>query len=295
MEIYTTTYLKRIGVRRVESKFTITSFAEKKRLNEKISVLTAYDYPTAKLLDGEVDVLLVGDSLGMVKLGLDDTLEVTVDDMVYHSRSVRRAAKKSFVVTDMPYLSYHISIEDSVRNAGRIIREGRANAVKLEGGRERIKVIESLIETQIPVMGHLGLTPQSVNITGGFRVQAKTSDSAERLLEDAKQLQNAGVFSIVLECIPEEIAKYITERLDIPTIGIGAGRYCDGQVLVVDDMLGITENISPRFVKRYGNMAQDIRLIAREYNSDVKSGKFPEEAHTFKLDKNELEKIERLY
>lgn len=279
----------------MEGKFAITSFAEKKYLKEKISVLTAYDYPTARLLDGEVDVLLVGDSLGMVKLGYEDTLEVTVDDMVYHTRSVKRGAKKSFVVTDMPYLSYHISLEDSVRNAGRIIREGRASAVKLEGGSERIPVIKKLIETQIPVMGHLGLTPQSVNLTGGFKVQAKTAGSAKKLLEDAKALQSAGVFSIVLECVPEEIAKYISDNLEIPTIGIGAGRYCDGQVLVIDDILGITEDINPKFVKRYGNLADDIRAIAREYNRDVKSGRFPEEVHTFKLDKNELEKIERLY
>lgn len=279
----------------MESKFTITSFAEKKKSREKISVLTAYDYPTSRLLDGEVDVLLVGDSLGMVKLGYQDTLEVTVDDMVYHTRSVKRGASSSFIVTDMPYLSYHISLEESVRNAGRIIREGRANAVKLEGGVERTSVIRRLVETEIPVMGHLGLTPQSVNITGGFKVQAKSADAAKKLLEDALAIQEAGAFSIVLECIPEETAKYVTENIDIPTIGIGAGRYCDGQVLVIDDVLGITEDIHPKFVKKYGNLGQEIRAIARQYNSDVKSGAFPEEVHVFKMQKTETDKIERVY
>lgn len=279
----------------MESKFTITSFAEKKKTGEKISVLTAYDYPTAKLLDGEVDVLLVGDSLGMVKQGYEDTLEVTVDDMVYHTRSVKRGASRSFIVTDMPYLSYHISLEESVRNAGRIMREGKANAVKLEGGRERAEVVRRLVDSEIPVMGHLGLTPQSVNATGGFRVQAKSADAGEKLLQDALSLQDAGAFSIVLECIPEEIAEYVTERIDIPTIGIGAGRYCNGQVLVVDDMLGITEDIHPKFVKRYGKLGEEIRAMARAYNRDVKSGAFPEEAHIFKLEKSELDKIERVY
>lgn len=258
-------------------------------------MLTAYDYPTAKLLDGEVDVLLVGDSLGMVKQGYEDTLEVTVDDMVYHTRSVKRGASRSFIVTDMPYLSYHISLEESVRNAGRIMIEGKANAVKLEGGRERAEVVRRLVDSEIPVMGHLGLTPQSVNATGGFKVQAKSADAGEKLLQDALSLQDAGVFSIVLECIPEEIAKYVTDRVHVPTIGIGAGRYCDGQVLVVDDMLGITEDIHPKFVKRYGKLGEEIRSIARAYNSDVKSGAFPEEVHIFKLEKSELEKIERVY
>ncbi|OHW63517.1 3-methyl-2-oxobutanoate hydroxymethyltransferase [Andreesenia angusta] len=279
----------------MEGKFTITSFAEKKKTGEKISVLTAYDYPTAKLLDGEVDVLLVGDSLGMVKLGYEDTLEVTVDDMVYHTRSVKRGASRSFIVTDMPYLSYHISLEESVRNAGRIMIEGKANAVKLEGGRERVEVVRKLVDSEIPVMGHLGLTPQSVNATGGFKVQARSADAGEKLLQDALSLQDAGVFAIVLECIPEEIAKYVTDSVSVPTIGIGAGRHCDGQVLVVDDMLGITEDIHPKFVKRYGKLGEEIRAMAREYNNEVKSGAFPEEVHIFKLEKSELEKIERIY
>lgn len=276
-------------------KFTITSFGESKHLGEKISVLTAYDYHTAKLIDGVVDVILVGDSLGMVKLGYEDTLEVTVEDMVYHSKSVKRGVKNSFIVTDMPYLSYHINIEESIRNAGKLMVEGRANAVKLEGGEAVIPTIEALIKAQIPVMGHLGLTPQSVNMTGGFKLQCKTADLGEQLLHEALKLEAVGVFAIVLECIPAEIAKYISERLKIPTIGIGAGKHCDGQVLVIDDMLGLCEELQPKFVKRYANFADEIKQAAKAYDSDVKSGCFPEAEHSFKLKSEELEKIERLY
>lgn len=279
----------------MESKFTITSFRKKKLESEKITMLTAYDFPTARILQGQVDTLLVGDSVGMVKLGYPDTLSVTVEDMVYHTKSVRRGADSSFIVTDMPYLSYHINREETIRNAGKIIVEGGANAVKIEGGSERVECIRALIDTEIPVMGHLGLTPQSVNITGGFKVQAKTADSAKKLLREAKALQDAGVFAIVLECIPEEIAKYVTENLVVPTIGIGAGKYCDGQVLVIDDILGLTDSLKPKFVKQYGNLAEEILNIVKNYNRDVKLGNFPEEHHKFKIDDEELEKIERIY
>lgn len=279
----------------MEGKFTITSFNEKKRVGEKISVLTAYDYPTAKALDGEVDVLLVGDSVGMVKMGYGDTLEVTVDDMVCYCKSVKRGIEASFLVVDMPYLSYHISGEETVRNAGRLIVEGGASAVKLEGGEEIASNVEKLVKAKIPVMGHIGLTPQSVNMMGGFKVQGKSQSAVDKLLRDALLLQEVGVFSIVLECVPEEIAKIITDKLDIPTIGIGAGRYCDGQVLVIDDIVGMTDDRSPRFIKRYANMGEELRRVGREYNLDVKTGAFPEEKHTFKIDESELEKIERLY
>jgi 3-methyl-2-oxobutanoate hydroxymethyltransferase len=295
LELYTINYYSENEVKRVESKFTITSFMEKKKSKEKITMLTAYDYPTARALDGEVDTLLVGDSVGMVKLGYKDTLSVTVDDMIYHTKSVRRGAENAFIVTDMPYLSYHINTEDTIVNAARIIVEGKANAVKIEGGSERLEAIKALISAEIPVMGHLGLTPQSVNVTGGYKIQSKTADSAKKLVAEAEKLQNAGVFAIVLECIPKEVAKYVTDKLEIPTIGIGAGKHCDGQVLVIDDLIGLNNETTPKFVKQYGNLFDEILKMVKSYNKDVKTGDFPEEKHSFKIDELELEKIERLY
>ena len=274
------------------NKFTTASFRESKKEGSKISMLTAYDYTTAKLLDeAGVDSILVGDSLGMVILGYENTLQVTVDDMVHHTKAVARAAKRAFVIADMPFLSYHISIEKTIENAGRLIQEANAQAVKLEGGSEIIDKVEALVKAQIPVIGHLGLTPQSVNVMGGFKVQGKNHHQAQKILADAKQLQEAGVFAIVLECVPEKLAKLVSEELDIPTIGIGAGKYCDGQVLVTQDMLGLYSDFTPKFVKKYVNMGEQIIEAVDRYKGDIQKGLFPEEKHTFSIDEEVLKKL----
>ena len=255
-------------------------------------MLTAYDYSTAKLLDDAgIDCLLVGDSLGMVMLGYEDTLRVTMDDMIHHCKAVARGTKRALIVGDMPFLSYHISVEESVRNAGRLIQEGSAHAVKLEGGRDVIDKVRAIVKAQIPVMGHLGLTPQSVNMFGGFKVQGKSEEQARRIIEDALLLQEAGVFAIVLECVPELLAKLITERLQIPTIGIGAGKYCDGQVLVVQDMLGMYSDMKPKFVKQYAGLSHVIKDAVQMFAKEVQQGEFPEQAHTFAINEEVLEKL----
>lgn len=269
----------------------MNSFKESKISGDKITVLTAYDYTNAKLLDESgVDCILVGDSLGMVMLGYEDTLKVTVEDMIHHTKAVRRGTKRAFVVTDMPFLSYHISVEESIRNAGKIIQESGANGVKLEGGREIADKVRGIIEAGIPVMGHLGLTPQSVNAMGGFKVQGKTEDCIKKMIEDALILQEAGVFSIVLECIPEKVANMITEKLDIPTIGIGAGKDCDGQVLVMQDMFGMNSEV-PKFVKKYAKLDEEIIEAVKTYCKEVKNGEFPNKKHTFKIDDDVLNKL----
>jgi len=274
------------------SKFTTTSFIKNKKEGNKISMLTAYDYSTAKLLDeAGVDSILVGDSLGMVILGYENTLQVTVDDMIHHTKAVTRAVKRAYVIADMPFLSYHISVEETIRNAGRMIQEANAHAVKLEGGREVVDKIEALIKAQIPVMGHLGLTPQSVNMMGGFKVQGKDELQAKTILEDAKLLQEAGVFAIVLECVPAKLAKLISESIDIPTIGIGAGKDCDGQVLVIQDMLGMYSDFTPKFVKKYCEVGSVIKDAVKEYKEEIQAGLFPEEIHTFKIKEEVLEKL----
>lgn len=273
-------------------KKTVATFKEAKN-NEKLSMVTSYDYSMAKLVDeAGIDGILVGDSLGMVTLGYEDTLPVTVDDMVHHTKAVTRGAKNALVVADMPFLSYHVNIEDTIRNAGRLIQEGNAHAVKLEGGREVLDKIEAIIKAQIPVMGHIGLTPQSINMFGGFKVQGKTKAQVEKLIDDAKLLEEAGVFAIVLECVPEKVAKIITEKVSIPTIGIGAGRYCDGQILVVNDMLGMYSDFVPKFVKQYKNLKVDINEAIQNYIDDIKTGTFPEEKHSFKIDEKILDEIE---
>lgn len=276
----------------MEKKFTVSSFQEAKRAGDKISMLTAYDYSTAKLLDDAgIDCLLVGDSLGMVMLGYEDTLQVTMDDMIHHSRAVARGVKRAMVVGDMPFLSYHISTEESVRNAGRLIQEGKAHAVKLEGGRDVIDKVIAIVKAQIPVMGHLGLTPQSVNMFGGFKVQGKNEEQARKIIEDALLLQEAGVFAIVLECVPEKLAKLITEKLQIPTIGIGAGKFCDGQVLVIQDMLGMYSDFKPKFVKQYAGLSHVIKDAVKTYAMEVKGSQFPGTEHTFTIDEEVLEKL----
>src|SRR5688572_7187153 len=244
----------------------------------RIGMLTAYDYPSAKVADAAgADILLVGDSLGMVVLGYPDTLSVTVEDMLHHTRAVARGAKTALLVGDMPYLSYHVSLEESVRNAGRFIQAG-AHAVKVEGAKaSRIKTIEAILDAEIPVMGHIGLTPQSVNALGGFKLQGKNAEDARRLLDEAVALERAGCFSIVLECVPSELAAMITEQVTIPTIGIGAGPSCDGQVLVYHDVLGMYDGHTPKFVRKYANAGADMQTALEAFLSDVRDGKFPDE------------------
>ncbi|HYK01277.1 MAG TPA: 3-methyl-2-oxobutanoate hydroxymethyltransferase [Thermoanaerobaculia bacterium] len=261
----------------------------------RIGMLTAYDYPSAKVADAAgADVLLVGDSLGMVVLGYPDTLSVTVDDMLHHTRAVVRGTKSALIVGDMPYLSYHVSVEESVRNAGRFIQAG-AHAVKIEGAKPgRIRTIEAILEAEIPVMGHIGLTPQSVNALGGFKLQGKNADDASRTIDEAHALERAGCFSLVLECVPSELAAMITEQLTIPTIGIGAGPSCDGQVLVFHDVLGIYDGHTPKFVRQYAHVAQDMQTALVAYLADVRSGAFPDEAkESFHMASDE--ELKRLY
>lgn len=277
---------------KINTKFTRESFLECKRKKEKITVLTAYDYQMAKLLDeAGIDCILVGDSLGMVVLGYEDTLEVTMEDMIHHTKAVRRGTERAFIVADMPFMSYHVSVEETIRNAGRLIKEGKATGVKLEGGREIVEKISALKDAKIPVMGHIGLTPQSVNIFGGFKVQGKSEEQAKNMIYDALLLEKAGVFAIVLEGIPAELASIITNKLSIPTIGIGAGSDCDGQVLVVNDMVGLNDGFIPKFVKQYKNLHGDIKSGVSEYIEEVKNNKFPEEGHTFSIDEEVIKKL----
>ncbi len=274
------------------NKFTTISFLKAKKDGKKITMLTAYDYTTAKLLDeAGIDSLLVGDSLGMVMLGYESTLQVTVDDIIHHTKAVVRGAKRSMVVADMPFLSYHISIEESVRNAGRLIQEGGASAVKLEGGANIIDMVKAIVRAQIPVMGHLGLTPQSINVLGGYKIQGTNLEQIEKMIEDAELLQQAGVFAIVLECVPAKVATLISERLQIPTIGIGAGAGCDGQVLVSQDMLGMYTDLKPKFVKEYAQMGNAIKDACKQYMSEVEGQEFPSEEHSFHIDHEILTKL----
>ena len=264
-------------------KNTVVTFRESKG-QEKLVMLTAYDYSTARVMDmAGVDALLVGDSLGMVMLGYPDTLSVTADDMVRHSAAVARGAQKALVVCDMPYMSYHVSVEDTVRNAARLMIEGRAQAVKLEGGAEFAAEVRALTRASIPVMGHLGLTPQSVNAFGGFKVQGKTMAAAQKLLNDARALQDAGAFALVLECVPAPLAERVTQALAIPVIGIGAGAGCDGQVLVWQDMTGMTLSHLPRFVKRFGEVGASLRSAVEAYAREVRAGAFPTDDHGYPL------------
>jgi 3-methyl-2-oxobutanoate hydroxymethyltransferase len=248
----------------------------------KITCLTAYDFPTARLLDeAGVDILLVGDSLGMVVLGYENTLPVSAEEMLHHVKAVRRGTRRALLVADMPFGTFHISAEETVRNAIRLIKEGGAEAVKIEGGEKRFELIARLVEAEIPVMGHIGLTPQSVLELGGFRVQGKTAEAADRLLRDAHAVQAAGAFSVVLESVPRELAARITRELRIPTIGIGAGPECDGQVLVLHDLIGLSLNGSPKFARQYANVGEQISRAAREFCADVRGGGFPSDAESF--------------
>lgn len=277
-----------VAPRAGNGKTTVPDILSRKAVSpearQKITCLTAYDFPTARLLDeAGVDILLVGDSLGMVVLGYDSTLPVTLDEMVHHVRAVRRGARRALLVADMPYGSFHVSIEDSVRAALRLVKEGGAEAVKIEGGERRLELMSRLAEAEIPVMGHIGLTPQSINALGGFYVQGKSMEAAEQLERDAHAVEAAGAFSVVLESVPRELAARLTERIRIPTIGIGAGPECDGQVLVFHDFAGLTIGRTPKFARRYANLAVEISRAAAEYCEDVRSGRFPSDAESYHL------------
>ncbi|RLS50455.1 MAG: 3-methyl-2-oxobutanoate hydroxymethyltransferase [Planctomycetota bacterium] len=261
-----------------DHKVTVPDLVAAKRAGKRISMLTAYDYPTALLLDqAGIDCLLVGDSLGMVVQGLTDGLAVTLDQMIYHGRMVARAANRALVVVDMPFLSYQVNDDEAIRNAGRILQETGAHAVKLEGGRRCVPAIRRMVEAGIPVMGHVGLTPQSVRRLGGFKVQR----DADELLADAKAVEEAGAFAIVVECVPADLGKRVTQALSVPTIGIGAGPGCDGQVLVINDMLGMEQAIKPRFVKRQADLATIIRQAAERYAAEVRDSSYPGPEHVF--------------
>lgn len=276
----------------MNKKFTVKSFQDAKDGNRKITMLTAYDYSMAKMVDeAGIDAILIGDSLGMVFQGNDSTLPVTVDDIIYHTRAVVRGAKRALIVSDMPFMSYHVSPEEAVRNAGRLVKEGGAHAVKLEGGVKYAKVIEAIVDAQIPVMGHIGLTPQSVNAFGGFKVQGKDEAAARQIIEDAKAIEKAGVFAITLEGIPAKLAKMVTEAVSVPTIGIGAGRDCDGQVLVINDMLGMFSDFVPKFVKQFAKLNIDINSALKAYIEEVGNGSFPTDSHTFSIDSDILDKL----
>ncbi len=266
-------------------KVTIHTLKQLKERGEKITMLTAYDATFARLLDeSHVDILLVGDSLGMVIQGNETTLPVTLDEMIYHTRAVSRGARRAQVVGDMPFMSYQAGIEQALTNAGRLIKEGGCGAIKLEGGAQHAELVSRLVANGIPVMGHIGLTPQSFHQLGGFKIQGRESGAADRLVEDAIALEAAGAYAIVLEGIPTEIAERITESISIPTIGIGAGAGCDGQVLVIYDLLGMDDSFKPKFVRRYESFATRIRTAVDAYVNDVKDGAFPGEAETFYLD-----------
>lgn len=276
----------------MNEKFTIKSFQKAKEEKRPISMLTAYDYSMAKILDAAgVDALLVGDSLGMVVQGHDSTISVTLEDMIYHARAVNRAAKRALVIVDMPFMSYHVSVEEAVRNAGRLMKEGGAHAIKLEGGVEFAETIRQIVRAQIPVMGHIGMTPQSVHMFGGFKVQGKSLAQAQKIIDDAKALEDAGVFSITLECVPEELSRIISETVKVPTIGIGAGKYCDGQVLVINDMLGMFSDFVPKFVKQYAHLSSDIEGAIKTFITEMNESSFPEKKHTFTIDEDVINSL----
>ena len=273
-------------------KNTVLTFKQAKESGEKLTMLTAYDYSTAKLIDESgVNSILVGDSLGNVILGYEDTISVTMEDMIHHSAAVARGAKSALVICDMPFMSYQTSVYDAVVNAGRLMKEGRAGAVKLEGGKEVCPQIKAIVDAGIPVCAHLGLTPQSINAFGGFKVQGKTESAAKKLLDDAKAVEEAGAFAVVLECVPAALAELVTKKVSIPTIGIGAGNICDGQVLVYQDMLGMFNDFTPKFVKRFADIGSVMREAFKVYDAEVKAGTFPSKENTYAIDDDIIEKL----
>ena len=272
---------------------TVNKLLKYKKLDRKITALTAYDYSTAKALDNSgIDFILVGDSLAMVALGHKNTLSVTMEEMLHHTKAVTRAVKRAMVVADMPFMSYQSDEKTALLNAGRFIKEAKANAIKLEGGYEHIiNCTKSIVQSGIPVLGHLGFTPQFLNTLGGYNVQGKNFDTTEKILAQAKAIEKAGAFGLVLEMVPEESAKYITENLSIPTIGIGAGRYCSGQILVIDDILGKYQDFTPKFARKYANISLITEKAVSDYIEDVISSKFPAEKEIFQLDESERKKL----
>lgn len=273
-------------------KNTVRTFAEMKERGEKISMLTCYDYSTAKLQEkAGINAILVGDSLGNVMLGLPDTLSVTMEDMITFGHAVARGCHDTMVVIDMPFMSYQVSIEQAVTNAGRLMKEGRGNAVKLEGGAAVCPQIRAITNAGIPVMAHLGMTPQSVNSLGGNRVQGKNEEAAKQLIDDALAIEKAGAFSVVLECVPAKLAALITKKLTIPTIGIGGGAGCDGQILVYQDMLGLFSDYTPKFVKHFGEVGAAMEAAFAAYVKEVQAGTFPDDAHSFKIDDDVMERL----
>ena len=274
-------------------RVTIIEIREMKEKGEKIPMLTAYDFSTAKLVDeAGVPLVLVGDSLGMVMLGYESTIPVTMAEMVHHTKAVVRGTKRALVIGDMPFMTYHASIEDALRNAARFIQEGGAQAVKLEGGESRAEVVRRIVDCGIPVQGHIGLTPQSANVLGGFRVQGRTPEAAARLLNDAHALEQAGVFSIVLESVPAPLSKLITEKISVPTIGIGAGPHCSGQVQVINDILDLYGEFVPKHAKQYAKLRDIIRSVLTDYINEVKDGSFPTRAHSYTMDESVLAELE---
>lgn len=273
-------------------KNTVVTIRQAKEKGEKLTMLTAYDYSMAKLIDeAGINMILVGDSLGMVMLGYEDTISVTMEDMIHHTRAVARGTSNALIVADMPFLSYQTSVYDAVCNAGRLMKEGRAQAVKLEGGREFAEHIRAITNASIPVVAHLGLTPQSLNAFGGFKVQGKSEEAARRLVEDAKIVEEAGAVAVVLECVPAKLAELISGQLHIPTIGIGAGAGCDGQVLVYQDMLAMFGDFKPKFVKQFAEIGAMMKEAFGKYIEEVRSGAFPAPEHTFKIDDDVIEKL----
>lgn len=275
-------------------KITITDLHNKKRGGKKITMLTAYDYPMARLVDGAgIDMILVGDSLGMVVLGYDSTVPVTMDEMIHHAKAVRRGTKYAFLVGDMPFMSYQVSVEEAIRNAGRFMKEAGCDAVKLEGGDEVLAVTKAIVDAGVPVLGHLGLTPQTISKLGGYRIQGKDAEAAKKILDQALKLEKAGCFAIVLECVPDEVSDLITKKLSIPTIGIGAGASCDGQVLVVNDMVGLFDRFVPKFVKQYVKLSEEISRGLNKYREEVENGTFPDAEHSFAIKEEELKKLKK--
>ena len=273
---------------------TVSTFQKYRDEHRPIAMLTAYDYSTAKLIDeAGIDGILVGDSLGMTMLGYENTLSVTMEDMLHHTKPVVRGAKNALVVADMPYMSYQVSVQQAVENAGRLITEGGAQAVKLEGGAKFCPEVEAMTRASIPVMGHIGLTPQSINAFGGFKVQGKSEDAARQIIEDAQALEDAGVFSIVLECIPAKLAALVTEAVNVPTIGIGSGAQCSGQILVYQDMLGMYSDFTPKFVKKFADVGAVMTEGFKSYSQAVIDGTFPQPEHTFKIDDAVIEKLSK--
>lgn len=274
-------------------KVTIPFLQNKKKNKDKIVAITAYDFPVAKIMDEcGIDLILVGDSLGMVVLGYENTIPVTMEEMIHHTKPVARASKNALVVGDMPYFSFHLSIEESVMNASRFLKEAGAKAVKIEGSsKKRLKLIETLVEAEIPVMGHVGLTPQSIHHFGRFKVKGREVDEAKKIITGAMNLEKAGVFSVVLECIPMELARIITEKLKVPTIGIGAGPYCDGQILVFHDLVGYSNGYLPKFVKKYADFHELISRSVKGYIDDVKGGKFPDDKYSYHLKTEEIAEL----